>query len=245
MTTGQTLKPATSWSLSAVGCYEKCQLKARYKYVERRPEVRSDAAGRGIDFHKDIENFLIGASPTLPSNLDYYTSWFTELKKHEIYPEHIIRLKQDWTPAQENEAHWYKGILDLKVVRRQESVESLPEGTERTQLQAPPIEVIIYDWKTGRVYPDHDDQKSLYSVATFAEHPSVFSVRAIHVYVDLRQIREKTFHRDQMHELRTAWDGRAGKFLEALKNPEGMIANPGFHCRYCSFSAAKGGPCRF
>lgn len=250
------VKRPPSWSLSAIGTFEKCQFRAKLRYVDRVPEKRGEAADRGIDFHKDIENFLKGASQSLPSPLDYYQGWFDEVKKYEIYPEYVIKLDENWQPAEEN--YWYKGVLDLLVVQRAaehllrepvregcDNPEAEGRAEEVVQKVPPAKELIIYDWKTGRIYPEHDDQKSLYSRAAFAKFPSVLSVRAIHVYVDLRQIREKTFHRDEMHQLRTEWDGRAGKFLQALKDPEGMIPNPGFHCRWCPFSATKGGPCRF
>lgn len=238
--TGTALSSKTiSWSLSAIGCYEKCQLKAKFKYVDRIKEARSETASRGVGFHKDIENFLTGVAETLPDSISFYSDWLKEVKKYEIYPEKKISLCRDWNSTTwDGPGVYLKAVLDLLVVRREETGEDKVAGGAAKEL-------IIYDWKTGKIYPDHDDQKSLYSVAAFGEFPSVYSVRAIHVYLDLRQIREKTFHRDQMHELRTAWDGRARQFLEALKTPEGMIPNPGFHCRWCGYSAARGGPCRF
>lgn len=240
--------PVTSWSLSALGCYEKCQLKARYKYVDRVAEARGAAASRGVDFHKDIELFLLGETTTLPEKLSYYHQWFTELKRYEIYPEHKIALKRDWSLCEwENPEVWYKGVLDLKVIRR--AAVHLPSESEGVSSSRPaeaaPNEIIIYDWKTGKIYPDHHDQRTLYSVAAFAEHPTVLQVRAIHVYVDLRQLREETFHRDQMHELRKPWEDSANQFLEALKSPDGMIPNPTFHCNWCGYSIRKGGLCRF
>jgi ATP-dependent exoDNAse (exonuclease V) beta subunit len=214
-----------SWSLSAVGTYEKCPLKAKYRYVDRLEDKRSVSAVRGVNSHKAVEDFIKGEVPTLPDALSYYQSFLTGIRSYENYPEHIIELNDQWQPTKEGEDYWYKGVLDLKVVA--------------------PTEITIYDWKTGKIYPDHEDQKSLYSVAAFSEHPDVFSVRAIHVYLDLRVFREKSFHRDQMHELRATWNDRAGKYLNALKVPESMIPNPGWHCRYCSFSRANGGPCKF
>jgi hypothetical protein len=231
----------TSWSLSSVKAFERCGLLARYKYVDRLPEIRSDAASRGVDFHRDIELYLTGERTSLPDNLSYYAGFLQELRKHEIYPEHTIKLSSQWEPVTEG-PYWYKGVLDLKVLRRSEPK---TEGTSGAECSIPPTEAIIYDWKTGKIYPEHEDQRTLYSVAVFAEHPTVLSVRAIHVYVDSRQLREKTFHRDQMHDLRKPWEDRANKFLNALKNSEWLIPNPGFHCRWCTYSRAKGGPCRF
>lgn len=240
----------TSWSLSSVKTFEQCGLKAKFRYVDRLPEPRSDKANRGVQFHRDIELFLRGELSTLPPELSFYAQWFTELKTYEIYPEHTIRLSRDWNPTAEGEKYWYKGILDLKVVRRGAKQISNGQSSEKTGDKEvvgaiPPTEVIIYDWKTGAIYPEHQDQRTLYSVATFAEHPTVLSVRAIHVYVDLRKLREQTFHRDQMHDLRKPWEDRANKFLTALQNVDFLIPNPGFHCRYCPYSKVKGGPCRF
>jgi hypothetical protein len=232
-----------SWSLTSVSTYEQCQLKAKYRYHDRLEEKRSEKASRGVALHKDVENFLTGQTELLAPPLDYYQSWLQGIKQYEIYPEKVITLDRLWRPVPGNGPERYlKSILDLLLIRRAEKEED-PDYVGPAPGE--PKELNIYDWKTGGIYPEHDDQKSLYSVAAFSEFPSVFSVRAIHVYFDLRKIREKTFHRDEMHQLRTAWDDRAGKFLKAIEDPEGMIPNPGFHCRFCPFSATKGGPCRF
>jgi len=243
-----TLPPPKSWSLSALGTYEKCQLKARYKYVDRLPEIRGEAASRGVDFHKDIELFLTGERTSLPDNLSYYNQWFTELKQYEIYPEKVITLNDRWEEvAGDSPERWYKGVLDLLVLRRGEII-GPEKGIKRTELSiqsGQETEAIIYDWKTGKIYPDHEDQRELYSLAVFSALPSVQSVRAIHVYVDIRQLREQTFNRDEMHSMRKRWTDKANHFLSALKTPEHMIPNPGYLCRWCAFSRAKGGPCRF
>lgn len=244
----------TSWSLSAIGTYEKCQLKAKFKYVNRIPEARSESASRGVGIHKSVEDFLTGTTTSLPESLGHYHEWFTKVKEYEIYPEHVITLNKAWEPVPgDSQERWYKGVLDLKVVIRSEAAVLLSErawNPDKPDVlpqpeKGPVKEVLIYDWKSGKIYPDHDDQKSLYSVAAFAEHPTVLSVRAIHVYFDLGQIREKTFYPDEMHKLRDVWNARARSYLEALASPDTLIANPGYHCRWCGYSASRGGPCRF
>lgn len=207
------------WSLSALGLFEKCQLKYRFKYVDKLPEPRGTAASRGVDSHKIFEDVMLGKRE-LPPEFNYYHQMLTELKTRENYPEHKIALARDWTPRDwEDPEVWYRGILDLKV------------GDT------------VYDWKTGKIYPDHDDQKSIYSLGLFSEDPTLQRVRAVHVYIDLGQQREKTFTRDEVPDMRRHWEARV-TFLERTK-PEDMIPSPGFHCRWCAFSASKGGPCRF
>jgi hypothetical protein len=213
-----------SWSLSSLSTYEKCALQYKFKYIDRieRP-FSSPAATRGLELHGAIEDFLTGKATELPHEINFYTQYLTGLKSQDIYPEHVICLDRQWIPVRpESPERWYKGILDLKVKTGE---------TEAT----------VIDWKTGKIYDSHDDQKSIYSLAVFAEQPSVQRVRAIHVYLDLGKNREKTYDRSQMHELRTSWDSRVLKMEEAKE----YIANPSFMCRYCAFSRGNGGPCKF
>jgi len=212
------------WSLSALGTFEKCQLQYRFRYIDKLPSQRGEAANRGVEKHKIFEDVMKGTLPELPSEYSYFNAMLKDLKTQENYAEHKISLKRDWTPCPwEDPEVWFRGILDLKVC----------SGNTAS----------VYDWKTGRIYPDHDDQKSIYSLGVFAEEPAVQRVRAVHVYVDLGQQREKIYDRGEMHGMRKQWEIRAS-FLERTA-PEDMIPNPGFHCRYCPYSAQKGGPCRF
>lgn len=212
-----------SWSLSSLGTYEKCGLKYKFKYHDKLKETRSIQASRGVDNHALVEGFLRGELKELPPELSFYSQFLTGLKTYEIYPEHKVSLHRDWNPTTwEDPEVWYKGVLDLKVVKN--------EG-----------EALVYDWKTGKIYPDHNDQKTIYSLAVFAEHPALYTVRAIHVYLDLNANREKTFHRNQVPELRKQWETR----VQRLEQDPQFIANPGFHCRWCGYSRTKGGPCQF
>lgn len=211
------------WSLSALGTFEKCAFKYKLKYIERLEENRSASASRGVGNHSLVEEFLKGTITSLPAELSYYQGFLTGLKQHEIYPEHVITLNRKWESVPKDSPEiWYKGVLDLKLI----------ESTEAA---------VVYDWKTGKIYPDHDDQKSIYSIGVFSEHPSLFSVRAVHVYLDLGQNREKTYHRDQVYSMRFFWERR----VEKLERAPEYIPNPGFHCRWCSYSRANKGPCKF
>lgn len=218
-----------SWSLTSLSTYEKCPAQYKYRYIDGiKTPPAGGAAARGSEIHASMESYLNGKSTELPNEVNIYTQLLDTLKGKEIYPEHTIKLKRDWTPVADGEERWYKGILDVKVLQRVRPGEE-PTGAE------------VIDWKTGKIYPDHDDQKSLYSLAVFAEHPSVQRVWARHIYVDLGKEREKIFDRQQMHELRDAWNARVAK-LEAEQE---FIPKPNFMCRYCPFSKDKGGPCRF
>lgn len=209
-----------SWSLTSLTTYEKCPAQYKYRYIDKLPTPPAGgAAARGTEFHSHLEKFLTGAIDELPSELSFYTSLCKVLKEQKAIAEHTIKLDREWKPVAEG--HWYKGVLDVKILK----------GTEAE----------VLDWKTGKIYPGHADQASLYSLAVFSEEPDVQRVRARHIYLDLGKEREKVFDRNEMHQLRTAWEQR----VERLENAKEFIPNPNYGCRYCPYSKGNGGPCKF
>jgi hypothetical protein len=219
------------WSLTSLQTFEQCGFKYKLKYIDKQKEARSVQATRGVDNHKLVEDFVSGKIDILPTDLEFYTQFFTGLRQHEIYPEHRIAVDREWVPVDWDDPDaWYRCVIDLQVV--------YPDAGSN---QPHPLQIANYDWKTGKIYPDHQDQKELYALATFAESPTVRRVRSIHVYLDLGTNREVTFDRDQMHSLRDRYENRVAKMEGASE----YIPNPGFYCRWCGFSKAKGGPCIF
>lgn len=211
-----------SWSLSSLGTYEKCPASYKYRYLDQVPTTKSTAAARGITNHGIVEGYLKGELSVLSPELSFYQGFFNDLKKHENYPELKLSLKRDWTPCLWDDPEvWWKGVLDLLVLKDEEA--------------------IVFDWKTGKIYPDHDDQKTLYSLAVFAAYPAVRSVRAVHVYLDLGKNRERTFHRHEVHMLRDLWLPR----VRRLEGDTQFIPDPSFRCTRCPFSRSQGGPCKF
>jgi hypothetical protein len=210
------------WSLSKLKTYEQCPAKYKYQHIDKLATPQGAAAARGTAIHQDIELFLLGTTPSLPDSLSIYHSWLTGLKGKEMYPEHKVGLGKDWTPIEfDSPDVWLRSVLDLKVL----------DGNE----------AYVYDWKTGKVYPDHVDQKTLYTITTFAEHPNLTQVTAMHVYVDLGKNTQVTYHRDQAEQMKQLWQMR----INRLEGDTSFLPRPDYGCRWCQFSRAKGGPCRF
>lgn len=212
-----------SWSLTSLQTFEQCGKKYFLKYVEKIPEVRNQFASRGVDLHKIIESQFGAVAEPLPPDLTHYAQFFDNLQKYECRPEHKLALTKTWEAcAWDSPDVWWRGVIDLLVLPTEEVA-------------------YVYDWKTGKIYPDHDDQKEIYSIAVGCHFPNLREVRAIHVYVDLGRNKEKHFHVDQLLALRDRWVRRALAPETAVE----FIPNPTFKCRYCSYSREKGGPCPF
>lgn len=217
-----------NWSLSKLGTFTKCRRRFLYAYLQRRPGARGAAADRGVSQHAIIEAYFKGQSDTLPSDLAHYTSWFDTLRGHVHTAELQLALLEGWVScAWEDPAAWWKGVLDL-LVRR--------DGT-----------AWLFDWKTGKVYPDHVDQKELYAIAVFLTYPDIQKIIAHHVYLDLHQQTMHEFTREQLPMLIAKWNAKLVPYMQALgsyergDDPESFfVTNPSYLCNYCPYSKA---PC--
>lgn len=211
-----------SFSLTKVTTHEKCALKYKFRYILNLPETRGPAATRGVNLHKNIEDYIRESIP-LPAELNHYQAWLASMQGPNSYPEHKIAVDDKWQLCGWEDPDCYiRSILDLKYV-------------------VSDVSVAIYDWKSGKVYDDHDDQKRLYSAMTLAEHPDALEFRAIHVYVDLGKNKEMVFHRDQLPAFQQDWDRR----IAAVAQDSEYIPSPGYGCKWCGYSKVVGGPCRF
>jgi hypothetical protein len=209
------------WSLTKLGTYEQCPAKYKYKYIEKLPEVAGFAASRGTILHDAIEGFINSKLDKLPQEISFYTDFFSNLRAVGGKTEHTILLDEMWKPVENKADAWFSGVLDFIIF-------SSPTVT-------------LYDWKTGRQYDEHYQQKEIYSIAALQSHPDAVEARAIHVYVDKRQNTERIYHRDTVPARIEQWERRVDKMFKAQE----FIPNPQFLCSYCHYSKAKGGPCRF
>lgn len=217
-----------NWSLSKYGTFTKCRRRFLYSYLRGltgTPQPRG-AKDRGVDQHKIIEDYFKLKREDLPPELLKYKAWFDMLRELEHYAENKLAMLEGWLPTTfENPNAWWKGVLDLKVLQNGKAW--------------------VFDWKTGKVYPDHEDQKELYAIATFVEHKEVDEVEAWHIYLDLQRKDSKMIYtRDQLPSLIAKWECKLASYMQALKmyaiddgNSESFfVTNPSYLCDYCPFS---------
>lgn len=217
------------WSLSALGLFERCKFAYKCRYILREPDRRKPGgpAQRGIDTHKEIEENLLHGHPLSFELERKWGSAFREIKQYEIQIEHKISLTPEWTIDPNYKEAWLRMVLDLKAKK--------PSG------------YTVYDWKTGKEYPEHYEQKQLYCNGILAEHPEVTNISAVHVYLDLGKQTKRDYHRDQLLASRAQWDSRVKKLAHYLESPDmgQWIPEPNFLCRWCAYSRGNGGPCKF
>jgi putative RecB family exonuclease len=215
-------KPMISaWSYSRLSTWEACPAKAKYKYLDKLPELDSIAASRGGAIHKLAEQWLKGEVEDLPVELEKIEDFMGGLVGG--LAELQLAFDKDWKTCE-----WFGPQVYCRVVFDVIKI----DGSVG----------VVVDYKTGKQrHDEHTDQLRLYALAAFQQWPELEMLEAQILYIDHGNKLAMKFMRSSLPTLKGYWDTRAGKMLaDELFSPK---PNPG--CRWCPFSKSKGGPCIF
>lgn len=209
-------------SYTKIKMYMECPAKKRYKYDERIPVERNAAAQRGVDYHASIEQAIGGSEAPLADGLDFYSGYLQRLRSLGAQAEFQWAVSRDWTHVGwDSEDAWLIGVADVWLP-------SVPTAH-------------VQDWKTGKIYDDHHMQGEFYTIPMFTSNPEIQQVKATFIYTDLRKERTRNYTRHELEDLKRRWKAR----IDRMENDTECVPTPSMSCRWCPFSKAKGGPCRF
>ena len=86
----------------------------------------------------------------------------------------------------------------------------------------------------------HGEQLQLYALAAFLRHPELEVVTAELWYIDLGEVTQLRFTRDQSLRFKRNWDMRGNKITSCTDFP----ANPNvFSCKWCPYGPKGTGHC--
>ena len=207
------------WTPSCLKSAEQCPAKYFWTYedvVLGKPET-SPAAERGHEIHAQLENYLLGTSIVLPN--EAWAEPMRALKTSGAIAEELWELDREWKRTA-RQPPWGRLRMDAYWL-----------STDH---------ITVVDFKTGRVYPEHDDQMQLYAIAAGANFPATH-VTAELWYIDRNETHAKTYSREELDDLQPYWEKRAQDLLTRTIFPETPSEEA---CRWCPFSKKKGGPCR-
>jgi RecB family exonuclease len=215
-------------SLSKLGTFEQCAAKYKFRYLDKLPQgQKSAAASRGIDLHETIDAFIQRrVDGPLQSPLDFYQGFLERIRAVDgILSEFQYGVDRSWVGVDgpwNSEDMWLRAVFDTLV---------------------PPIDgqAEVFDWKSGKIYENHRDQRELYACLALAKYPEATRVRATSVYLDIGQQRGEIYFPNDIFDARSRWANRLGRLDAATEFP----FNPQYSCRWCPYSKAQGGPCLF
>lgn len=211
-------------SYSGLSTFKKCRRLWESQYILNEPKAKSKAADRGTLFHDLLEKFFRGTSP-YPHSVPELARWrrFMEhLTTFNPVPEHELAVTVEWIPTDfESPDAYYRGKADL--------FHEDNDGETRC----------IYDWKSGRVYPDHVHQGRTYMALDAEKEYSRYQVKF--VYLD-HPLEVKVFNftaEDRKQEI-----ARLREDIEIVRSATTFDPSPSVDaCKWCHLSWRKGGKC--
>lgn len=214
-----------SLSYSKYSTWAQCARKFKFRYIDRLADTKSEAMGRGTEVHNSVEDYLAGKREDLhPDIHEYYGQFMQGLRNAGCLPEVKLAINFLW-----EQVEW-----------------DSPDAYCRSMIDAvmPPKDGVLhaFEWKTGKIYPEHFNQRELYAVKLRVLYPDVEEIRVTGVYLDLKQNSPPYILPSCFQEMKIElWDNR---FRQVLRDKE-YIPNPSFKCRFCNFRKDAGGPCEF
>jgi hypothetical protein len=228
----------TAWSYSRYNDYATCPMMFAYKHLLRVKETtKSPAMERGIDIHREGEEFLVAPKKPkkVPASYANFADEMAQLRDMSPTVEQQWGFRQDWTPATATarDPHgwfakdvWLRNVLDVCVV--------YPDDT-----------ALVIDFKTGKKYGTNEDQMQLFALATFNKFPQLTEVSTRLWYLDIDDIKENEveseFVAKEVPALKKDWERKVKPMFLDRKFPP----RPNPKCKWCHVSKSKGGPCKF
>lgn len=211
-------------SFSSIMTYKKCPASYNYKYNLGMRDDRppGPAALRGTRIHNSIEEHYLADQPLdeeIPAAIRPHIVAHKG-KCEDVRPEMKFALDPDFNPCEyDAEEAYVRGFMDNVFVY--------------------PDQLIVHEYKTGQVYDEHDQQKSLYALTMLCYFPEYESVTVEGIYIDKKKVVPSTYNRLQISAMKLMWK----KDIDKMDLPI-YPARPGMHCRWCPASKKAGGPCQ-
>ena len=229
----------TAWSFSRYSTYKQCPAKAKYLYIDRLKEPSSEALENGARVHDLAEKYIKGQIRSLPPELKGFADDFKAHRKQYAKKIHGMVVEDQWaftnTWSETAWNDWVKCWVRIKI----DCAHHLDEETLR-----------VRDWKTGKfrenMNEEYIEQLELYALSSLMLHSHIKKVQVELVYLDQGLVyppadKPMIFSREDIPRLKKLWEKRVTPMLKDKR----FAPRANDKCRWCHFSKAKGGPCKF
>jgi hypothetical protein len=214
----------TQLSFSRIKGWEKCPRQAKHKHIDKLPDGGNYATSRGADLHTLAEDYLNDPDKPCPPALQKIGSALLGLTQECDSFETEMRAAFDkyWKVVDFfDPTVFMRAVYDYFGVRDNYG--------------------LIVDHKSGKEYPEHQDQQELYALTGFHYNPDLEVIDTRMLYIDHGFQQGMNFTREaDLERLTEIWAKRWDRVLA----DDVFAESPGSHCRWCSYSKSKGGPCQ-
>lgn len=218
----------TSWSFSRWNVYETCPAQAKYKFIDKLPEEEGPALARGTAIHAKAASYVDARKGALPLELKLLKDYFQDLRKLGGASELQWAFDSSWQRVE-----WFSKDAWCRVM-----IDRFVYATPKKKTAR------VVDYKTGKIRGEYVEQLELYQVAGLLGDPEANEVAAELAFVDQGKIlpeKPAIVKKAQLAKLQKKWEQR----VKPMLNDTVFAPRPGNHCRFCSFSSLRKGPCRY
>lgn len=212
-------------SYSGKSLYKKCPRKWHDAYILGNREPPHPKAERGTALHLELENYFRDKTPyptaskVLAPWQGYMSTIYDLGKIYSGEAEGEIACDSNWKPlAYDDPKAHARGKKDYSLFRPTDSV------------------LRIWDWKSGKIYPEHKLQGQYYAAIS----PDADLVVPEFAYLDIPLHTEASeYTRSQVDEIRKELDDE----IAIIRMDNEWRPNPGDECRWCKKNWRAGGDC--
>lgn len=182
------------------------------------------AAGRGSRLHKNVEDYIKTTNDivVLEQDLRPLGPELERMKNNGWLSEEVWLADRAWLPVIDESLAYVKSIIDLH------------------HLEGDILEIV--DLKSGKRYPEHEEQLQIYAMLGIKRYPRAKRVDVKAWYVDEGgAYGHQASYLPQMFDHYAAqWDEIAARMFKDVD----FVPTPSVNaCRYCPFKVSRGGPC--
>lgn len=228
------MKQFKSWSFTRYADYTRCPAFANYKHLQKLDQgPKHPAMQRGADIADATEKWFKRERRTMPKELKPLEATYKALRKDPtVQAEAAWGFTRDWEPC--GVTDWNRCWLRCKVDILTES-----DGSKILNL---------YDSKTGKYsdykVADYQLQLSLYATAGTVMFPLAERITTQLLFSDLGveyPTPARVFTKAEAQKELKTWEKRVKPMFRDTK----FLPRPNYGCRWCPFSKANGGPCKY
>jgi CRISPR/Cas system-associated exonuclease Cas4 (RecB family) len=216
-----------AWSYSVVQQHDKCPLAVRYRKIDRIPEPDNEHQARGRKIHDELKHLVnTGAWPE-GAITPHQAEWgrrLSHLHATGAVAEQQLAFTREWKQVPWYGANvWVRIVMDAMMVLKDM--------------------VRVHEFKTGKVYPEHEKQKRLYALAALKLNPTIDVVVVGCDYIDDPERADDVTRFTRAQEL--SLEQEFADFAAPLLSETIFPAKAGTHCNWCHFRRSNAGPCAF
>lgn len=207
-------------SPSGMKLYDDCPFLFKDNYILGNKSKGNAASDRGTQKHDMLERYFNRETP-YPSGDSCLATWQPFMSKLLVMNQQAegeVAVDQFWRPvAFDDPSAWFRGKKDLTV-----TLGSVKE---------------IYDWKTGKIYPNHVEQGRAY-VALDTDDVDRYIVKF--AYLDIpHHVQDWEYDLHDRQKIREKLDRK----IEIIRLDEVHKPTPGDKCHWCDHSWRRNGKC--